>query len=91
MVRVTPLVAALFVLPLLGSGSPNDHDDGAAKLEGIDGTWRLTSRVVDGKSEFVGVEFATFLRHDGFLATRAGEPTNLHSGPSLNRVLHQFD
>jgi uncharacterized protein (TIGR03067 family) len=42
------LIAALLVVPLLGSGSPREYDD-RTEMAGIEGTWQLLAVEHDGK------------------------------------------
>jgi hypothetical protein len=45
--RLVSLFAALLVFPPLGSDSPKESDD-TVKVDGLEGTWRLTEYELDG-------------------------------------------
>src|SRR6516165_8065461 len=73
--HLTLLVAALLVLPLLGSDSPKDYDDSIVPEDACLGEWtRLTLRI-DGNERALQDGWTLTIRRDSF-SERLGTQTD---------------
>src|ERR1700722_12121645 len=84
--RLSPLLAVLLVILLLGSDSPKDYDD-RTEYVGIEGMWRLTAYEFGGRKVKLPFQVVLIYRDETFVYKRSdGDTTqgNYRIDPSRN-------
>ncbi len=82
--RTVCLLAALLVLPSLGSDSPKDYDD-AIQFDIIEGTWMSVGATVDGAEVIIQKSVTTFRR--GFMKADYGDGDPIHGRYRVDATL----
>jgi uncharacterized protein (TIGR03067 family) len=84
------LLAALLILPLLGSDSPKEYDDATAAIDELQGKWQLVAVRVERDKPFAEVTSASHITYragqwssvSGFAGKRGTYTTNPTRWPS---------